>query len=562
MSLKQAQHAVICEMCKVTSNVNWYCLNCEEYLCESCNSLHLRTKQTRYCKVIPKQLSELKLKGDKISSKGKCPYHSQETIKFLCQSCNNTEVCFQCILEKHSLPDHHDIQLIFNTADKQALERQQYKMQLLKRNLEAKLHNCDSRAQETSVEIERRERVKANLNTAIHARAEELEQEVTKAKQKMLQRVQILFSDSQTHMAHTRGRCQHVRNEVDDIKTQLQLKQRSSNQVDLMTFTQENMEKLETILLPEKPDNSFNFTLVPKGTIDDIFGNLTNEPVQHETRVRGDKTNMYNVEILKHINTRQAIGVGKICPVSDKTAWISRSNRKMVEKIDITGQTIKSVEAPFIVQDFTVCGEKDMVLTGESIVWSKDLTIEQSSFTNIKDFKPFSVRGITMATGQNVLVCTHLNQGPNRDPGKVVWLSLTGEILMEIRDDAEDPALCDPYRVAHNIFNDDIAIACRNNVLVYSKTGNLKLKWTGLRKDFNPHGITYDNYGNILVTCYKNNLVYMLEVDGQEDGHVLLDGQKHSMITNPWAVAVDVSGRIWLAGTQGSIHMIKYTTRI
>ncbi|XP_033730325.1 uncharacterized protein LOC117319657, partial [Pecten maximus] len=121
---------------------------------------------------------------------------------------------------------------------------------------------------------------------------------------------------------------------------------------------------------------------------------------------------------------------------------------------------------------------------------------------------------------------------------------------MEIRDDAEDPALCDPYRVAHNIFNDDIAIACRNNVLVYSKSGNLKLKWTGLRKDFNPHGITYDNYGNILVTCYKNNLVYMLEGDGEEDVHVLLDGQKHSMITNPWAVAVDVSGRIWLAGTQ------------
>ncbi|XP_069104844.1 uncharacterized protein [Argopecten irradians] len=550
----QAQNAVFCEMCEIKINVNWYCVNCEQFLCEVCGSLHTRTKHTRDCEVIPRHLKELRIKRNVILSERECSNHTGEFIKFVCQKCNSADLCFRCVLENHSDKDDHGIKLIATPADKKANERLQYQVKALKDILKRKAGQVETLFQETNLEIERRQRIKADLNAAVHARAEVLQQEVTTAEQKMLQRVDKLFSDSQTHLEHTLGRCGNVRIELDNIRRQLEMKQETDDLSDLQTLTKENISRFKTTHLPDQPDSSFNFSLVPKGTVDDIFGNLSNDPVKPETSIRGGKPNVYNVNISEYIQTQHTKGIGKICPVINQMAWILRSNKCEVEKIDRTGKSVKRLETPFIVQDFTVSGDKDMVLTGDSTVWTHDLTLEKSPFTNIKNLKPFCVRGITMATTHDVLVCANMT---GERKGKVVRLTLTGEVTMEICDDSEDSILYDPYRVAYNFFNEDIALACGNNVLVYSSSGELKLKWSGLRSEFNPHGITYDNYGNILVSCYNNNLVYMLE-DGQTDGHILLDGDKHKMIVNPWAIAVDVTGRVWLAGAQGAIHVIKY----
>ncbi|OWF52197.1 uncharacterized protein LOC110448053 [Mizuhopecten yessoensis] len=556
MSHLQAQKAVCCEICSTKVNVNWFCMRCDEYLCEICNSLHKRTKQTRNCTVIPRDLIEIKIESDKMYSERNCPNHNSENIKFVCRTCNNIEGCLQCVLEYHVTPGKHSVELIGNTTKDKAKDR--YQIERLESILESKLRHCAERYSETSKKNEQSQFLKEELVSAIQARSEVLEQELKKAKQKMLQRVEKLFSDSQTHLEHHREQCSEFRRALDDSKEQLKKKQESTSQTDLQSFTQQAIDMFKKTVLPEIPGHSFSFALVAKGTVDDIFGSLTNEIAKVQTSVRDAKEKLYNVEVLGTIHTQNARGIGKICPVSDQMAWIAHSNKNSVEKINKTGKTVRVLKTPFPVQDIAVNSDKDMVLTANSTVWSKDLLNEQSDFRDIKNFEPFSVKGVALVTGQDILVCAQLKG----DPGKVVRLSWKGEILMEIHDVTEDPVLCDPYRIAHNIFNDDIAIACRDNILVYTKAGNLRSKWNGLRSDFNPHGITYDNHGNVLMSCYKHNLVYMLDEDGQdgEDGHILLDRQKHTMVTNPWVVAVDVSGKLWLAGNQGVIHIIKYIT--
>ncbi|XP_021349771.1 uncharacterized protein LOC110448063 [Mizuhopecten yessoensis] len=456
-------------------------------------------------------------------------------------------------MEYHVTPGQHSVELIGNTAKDKATDRQQYQVKLLENILKSKLRHCAKRSNETSSEIKQNQSLKEDLVSAIQARENELEQELKKAKQKMLQRVEKLFSDSQTHLEHHREQCSEFRRALDDSKEQLRKKQELARQTDLQSFTQLTIDTFKKAVLPEMPCHSFSFSLIAKGTVDDIFGSLTNEIVEPQTPVRDMKGNLCSVEILGIVHTQNARGIGKICPVSNQMAWIAHSNKTSVEKIDKTGKTVRVLKTPFPVQDIAVNSDKDMVLTAKSTVWSKDLLNDTSDFRDIKNFAPFSVKGVALVTGQDILVCAQLKD----DPGKVVRLSWKGEILMEILDVTEDPVLCDPYRIAHNIFNDDIAIACRDNVLVYTKIGELKSKWTGLRSDFNPHGITYDNHGHLLASCYKHNLVYLLGEDGQ-DGHILLDGQKHTMVTNPWAVAVDVSGKLWLTGNQRVIYIIKY----
>ncbi|XP_060080392.1 uncharacterized protein LOC132559783 [Ylistrum balloti] len=492
------------------------------------------------------------MESDTITSGSPCPNHSNETIKFLCQGCNNVKVCFQCILDEHYQASQHSVRLIVaDTAARKDEKRQLGRNKLLEGVLNTKLRLCETNLKLNRDEIERRQQIKLDLQSAIEAREESLKQEVRKAKEKILLRVDKLFSDSKSHLEHNAECCENLRRELDEVKTHLQIKLESRNQTDLHIFIEENIAKYKKQMLPDKPDNSFYFTLSPNGTVEDIFGNLSNEPFKPETS-KSVKEIISGAVIVKTLHTRCSKGIGKICPVSNQMAWIAYSNRTSIEKIDTAGTIVKVIETPCPVQDIAVDGDKDIVLTGMSTVWKKNLSDEKSIFSDIKNFKPFIVKGVTLATGQDILVCAQMEG----NPGKVVRLSKEGEILLEICD-----VIGNPYRVAYNIFNDDIALACSENVLVYTKSGQLRTKWTGLRSQFNPHGIAYDNYGNILVTCYKNNLVYMLKEDQQEDGLILLDGKTQKMVTNPWSVAVDVSGKLWLAGNQGVIHIIKYSPR-
>ncbi|KAJ8321578.1 hypothetical protein KUTeg_000869 [Tegillarca granosa] len=66
-----------CELCE-TNNIIFQCINCDELMCETCKTLHLRSKASK------KHKTE------------KCPSHTEEVLLMYCNTCNYP-ICRECV---------------------------------------------------------------------------------------------------------------------------------------------------------------------------------------------------------------------------------------------------------------------------------------------------------------------------------------------------------------------------------------------------------------------------------------------------------------------------------
>lgn len=81
-----------CEIC-VSAPGSHYCLECEQYYCQNCKTLHQRQKISRNHQFY--DASEVIPEG-----KSKCPDH-QEEYNLMCNTCD-IPVCTSCVTEKHN----------------------------------------------------------------------------------------------------------------------------------------------------------------------------------------------------------------------------------------------------------------------------------------------------------------------------------------------------------------------------------------------------------------------------------------------------------------------------
>ncbi|XP_052089787.1 transcription intermediary factor 1-beta-like [Mytilus californianus] len=81
-----------CDICS-SALTEHYCIDCEQYFCETCKGLHKRQRATRN--------HEFQSSSDLIQEvKSKCKEHDEDFI-FLCSSCD-VPVCRRCISGKHN----------------------------------------------------------------------------------------------------------------------------------------------------------------------------------------------------------------------------------------------------------------------------------------------------------------------------------------------------------------------------------------------------------------------------------------------------------------------------
>ncbi|XP_063414947.1 E3 ubiquitin-protein ligase TRIM71-like [Mytilus trossulus] len=81
-----------CDICSSASTEH-YCIDCEQYFCDTCKGLHKRQRAT--------QNHEFQSSSDLIQAvKSKCKEHDEDFI-FLCSSCD-VPVCKRCMAGKHN----------------------------------------------------------------------------------------------------------------------------------------------------------------------------------------------------------------------------------------------------------------------------------------------------------------------------------------------------------------------------------------------------------------------------------------------------------------------------
>ncbi|OWF43966.1 E3 ubiquitin-protein ligase TRIM33 [Mizuhopecten yessoensis] len=99
LSIRRAQVQVpdTCAWCESIQDVNWFCNDCQEALCDRCFEGHQRARKTRNNDVVPIKEGN---KGGEAVLPEVCKTHRGKTCDLYCSECNII-MCAMCLTEKH-----------------------------------------------------------------------------------------------------------------------------------------------------------------------------------------------------------------------------------------------------------------------------------------------------------------------------------------------------------------------------------------------------------------------------------------------------------------------------
>ncbi|XP_062581879.1 tripartite motif-containing protein 2-like [Saccostrea cucullata] len=262
---------------------------------------------------------------------------------------------------------------------------------------------------------------------------------------------------------------------------------------------------------------------------------------------------------------KQPIGLG-CSRLNADLIWI-RGIEAKIKKVDMQGNekaTVKTV---------TKVGRPSglVELDDESIFFSdldnkmvKRLSKDLQEEAEIRlDWYPM---GLCLSRSGHILLCAAFlpwQATDASDRGKVLRMSYNGVTLQEImKDDEEKHLYCRPICISENI-NQDICVSDtrRHSVTVVNRTGLLRFAYAGggFHKDqeeFRPAELDTDSIGNIAVSDHTNNLVHLLDIDGNLIKYLLTAKEG---ISGPRGLKVDKEDRIWITEERtGYVKIFKY----
>ncbi|XP_035675222.1 tripartite motif-containing protein 3-like [Branchiostoma floridae] len=103
------EDGVPCTVCEAGNSAQFYCVECPDYLCQTCNDMHGRFKANRSHKVVTVQDLQSGKAAAELRSRetSKCEDH-QELNKFYCDTCHRV-ICLHCVVTAHK--DHQYVEI-------------------------------------------------------------------------------------------------------------------------------------------------------------------------------------------------------------------------------------------------------------------------------------------------------------------------------------------------------------------------------------------------------------------------------------------------------------------
>ncbi|XP_021367295.1 transcription intermediary factor 1-beta-like, partial [Mizuhopecten yessoensis] len=93
----QVQVPDTCAWCETIQDVNWYCNDCLEVLCDRCKEIHKRANRTKNDDVVPIKEAN---KQDEAVLLEVCKTHRGKTCDLYCSDCD-IAMCAMCLTGKH-----------------------------------------------------------------------------------------------------------------------------------------------------------------------------------------------------------------------------------------------------------------------------------------------------------------------------------------------------------------------------------------------------------------------------------------------------------------------------
>ncbi|XP_078589228.1 tripartite motif-containing protein 2-like [Branchiostoma floridae x Branchiostoma japonicum] len=103
------EDGVPCTVCEAGKSAQFYCVECTDYLCQTCNKVHSGLKMSRAHKVVTVQDLQSGQAAAELRARetSKCEDH-QELNKFYCDTCHRV-ICLHCVVTAHK--DHQYVEI-------------------------------------------------------------------------------------------------------------------------------------------------------------------------------------------------------------------------------------------------------------------------------------------------------------------------------------------------------------------------------------------------------------------------------------------------------------------
>ncbi|XP_021361916.1 uncharacterized protein LOC110455839 isoform X1 [Mizuhopecten yessoensis] len=533
-SVRCAQEHVTytCALCDSPDNVNWYCNDCQQTLCDRCKETHTRGKKSRNDDVVA--IGKANRQSDKPVPEV-CNLHPGKLCDLYCSDCNEL-LCGMCVSKSHKHHNWKPIEEEFPT-----------KKQQLKRHITT----ISSKIQHVKNETSKRHRANEAFKENIDTMRKEVDTQGTKLKAEvdsLVDAVQAELSSLEQEVsgAHTNF-CLRSQEKVVEL-TRLLEKAEKSYKTNVALFeTEKSLYTTLPLYDVNFKDALPNSPRLDTGSIDRVV--LTKMVGELFSDIHADEIDIdiENVQRLSMFTVTDKEEILSICPVNNSHAWLTMNRYKGLLLVNREGVVTNTVQLDFCPYRTTLIGTSDIILTSyDDSTYVYKLSLHNKQVTTFADIRPHIALDISINEREEVFVSTKTQC--------IVVLDKSGKALTKLSCEMK------AWSIA-SLSSGDMAVIDVNNVLVIiDSSGKTKFEWTGELDngqkvdDADLYQVSRDKYDRVFVPDSLHNQVYVLSRDGKQ-AVCLLD--KKYRVTNPLAVGVDTCGHVWIGGANGIVHVMQ-----
>jgi hypothetical protein len=552
MAQEGKQFAITCDLCSSTENVDSFCKNCKETLCEHCCEIHLKSVASRDHEII----SRIQASASGIVDDMKCSYHGGKHYEMYCVTCDLV-VCRRCVTDNHRGHEFDELHELFKRKPKEfenmikafndkitpkylkeceLLEKKLSQIDAKQTVMESKIHSQAKDFKEGIHTVE--EKFKRMLHGAVNAEKSAVRKLLMTRKanyaqiQKAINKMQTIFQSR--HMTNLPLLLANMKRRIEAALLQEDIV--VSSEMAFFEKSEIPLDKLETLFgsfCVGEADDTRKRTLPPVKTTVSI-GKVIEMPILPKTDS----------------------AVSRIVIVSEKDLFVSSERFGFLitkEKGQVQTEMLKMYE----LQGPVAALSNGLLLALDGQNPNNIMQILSNHAKQMYLKAEFGkVTGIYASRKNEIFLSVTQEED---SCGEVLKYNKFKEMTMRIYEKESGEALfAHPTSLTENLNGDLWVIdADTNSVEVIDKYGLYRFSYTNsdILKYFQPHTLVNDSNANILISDTGNNTIHVVD----RDGRALRYLDVSSLSIRPNGIAVEGPGQLWVVDSiRKSCYLLNY----
>lgn len=552
MEQEVQQFAIICDLCSSTKNVDSFCKNCRETLCERCCEIHLKSVASRDHEII----SRIQASAYGIVDDMKCSYHGGKHCEMYCVTCDSV-VCRRCVTDNHRGHEFDELNELFKRKPKEF----ENMLMIFNEKITPKyLKECEILEKKLS-QIDANQVV---MESKIHHQAEDFKEGIHTVEEKLKRMLQVAVNAERSPVRKLLMTKKANYAQLQKAINKLQAIFQSRHMTNLPLLLTNMQCRLDVALMQENIVVSSEMTSFEKGEIpldklETFFGQFCVCEVD-DTRKRilpPVKTTVSSGKVIEmSVLPKTDSAVSRIIIVSEKELLVSCDRFGYLITKD-KGQVQAEVLKRYGLQGPVAALSNGLLL---AIDGQHPKNIVQILSNHAK--KVYLKIEFGEVTGMYVTRKSELFLSVTQEEdscGEVLKYDKFGEMSMRIYEKESGEALfAQPTSLTENL-NGDIWVidAETNSIEIIDKYGIYRFSYknSDILKYFKPHTLTNDSNANILISDTGNKTIHVVD----RDGRALRYLDVSSLGIRPTGITVEGPGQLWVLDSfRKSCYLLNY----